>query len=246
MNFRLKSAFGLIGKIWIACGLLAVATASHAAIIATSDQGYGTNNQVFTIDPHAGGTTANRGITTTRELRQTFQNPTTFDVRRIVTSLDINNAATGLLLKFYEVDDVNVSNIGNPVTGTLFHTLTIPAGTYTNSSQRMGFELSGNDVFSLPQRNSGTTGYALGISQIDTAGTNSGVWIYATPTTDQYAGGTFFTETGSRSGTARDVGLSISSVPEPTTAVLVLMGFAGCAALRRARSRGNETYVNES
>ena len=215
--------------------LSGVAATSRAAIIVVPDEQYGTNNIVFTVNPDSVGGKANRGITTTREIRQSFKNPATFDVKRIATSLDINNAATGLLLKFYEVDNTTVDNIGNPVVGTLFHTITVPAGTYGNSTTGMSFYLSGSDVFSLPQRNAGTTGYALGISQIDTAGTNSGVVHFANAGGDHYTDGKIYTETGGQSSPSRDAGLALSSVPEPASMVLVLLGLIGAATatLRR-------------
>jgi hypothetical protein len=215
--------------------LTGFASTSRAAIIVTADKPYGTNNEVFTVDPDTVGGKANRGMTTTRELRQSFKNPTTFDVRRIVTSLDINNAATGLLLKFYEVDNTTVDNIGNPVNGTVFRTLTIPAGTYGTSTTGMEFLLTGDDVFTLPQRNAGTTGYALGISQIDTAGTNSGVWHFANAGGDHYTDGKFYVEGGGQSSPSRDGGLAISSVPEPASVALLIVGLAAAAAATRRR-----------
>lgn len=212
-----------------------LASPMQAAVIVVSDEAYGTNNEVFTVDPDAVGGKANRGITMTREIRQSFKNPVTFDVKRIVTSLDINNAATGLLLKFYEVDNTTVDNIGNPVTGTLFHTITVPAGTYGNSTTGMSFYLSGSDVFTLPQRNAGTTGYVLGISQIDTAGVNSGVVHFANAGGDHYPDGKIYTESGGQSSPSRDAGLALSSLPEPSSMALVMISFAGAIAAARRR-----------
>jgi hypothetical protein len=220
----------------LAVALLAMsafASLSHAGIIVTSDQPYGVNKEVFTVDPDL-GTKANRGLTTTRELRQSFKNPTTFDVHKIVPSLDINNAATGLLLKFYEVDDVNVTPI---VLGTLVHTVTVPAGTYSNSTFRMGFVLTGSDVFTLPQRDAGTTGYAMGISQIDTAGVNAGVWHFANTGVDNYVNGKFYTESGAQSSASRDAGLALSSAPEPASVCLIVLGILGAAGLWTRRGR---------
>jgi hypothetical protein len=214
------------------------ASTMPAAIIVVADEEYGLNSEVFTVDPDSVGGKANRGITTTREIRQSFKNPVTFDVKRIVTSLDINNAATGLLLKFYEIADVNTTNIGNPVTGTLFHTITVPAGTYGNSTTGMSFYLTGADVFTLPQRNAGTTGYALGISQIDTAGVNSGVVHFANAGGDHYTDGKIYTETGGQSSPSRDAGLALSSLPEPSSAALVMLGLTSVAAASRRRRAG--------
>jgi hypothetical protein len=234
---KLKFRDNLHSVVLSTIATLSVALATEtsvAAIIVESDEAYPGIREVFTVDPHA-GVNANRGLTTTRELRQSFKNPTTFDVKKIVVSLDINNAATGLLLKFYEVDDVNVTPI---VLGTLVQTLTVPAGTYGNSSQRMGFTLTDADVFSLPQRDAGTTGYALGISQIDTAGVNAGVWHFANTGVDNYTDGKFYIESGAQSSATRDAGVAISSVPEPASVGLALLGMWGLAGLwTRRRGR---------
>ena len=234
---KLKLQNNLNGAVMCAGAMLfavLVAAQSNGAIIVTADDPYPVIREVFTVDPHA-GTNANRGLTTDRELRQSFKNPTTFDVQKVVVSLDINNAATGLLLKFYEVDDVNVTPIA---LGTLVHTITVPAGTYGNSSQRMGFLLTDSDVFSLPQRDAGTTGYALGISQIDTAGVNAGVWHFANTGTDNYTDGKFYIESGAQSSATRDAGVAISSVPEPASVCLAALGLWGLVGLwRRRRGR---------
>ena len=52
---------------------------------------------------------------------------------------------------------------------------------------------------------------------------------------DHYADGKIYTETGAQSSPSRDAGLALSSLPEPTSAALVLIGMAGAAAVSRRR-----------
>ena len=213
--------------------LVACVSVSRAGIIVTSDQPYGVNKEVFTVDPHA-GVNANRGFDTTRKLRQSFKNPTTFDVHKIVASVDVNKITGGFILEFFEVADVNVTPI---VLGNLVHTLTLPPNTYTNTSQRLGIVLNGSDIFTLPQRDAGTTGYALQISQVDTSITATGVWVFANTGADNYVNGKFYIESGAQSSASRDAGLALSSAPEPSTVCLALVGMAGVVGLW-ARRRG--------
>lgn len=193
-----------------------------AGVVYTSDAPYPPGAEIFTVDPQP-ITNANRGLTTTRELYQTFQNPSTFDVKHIVMSFRVTNASTGLQLKLYEVDDTNTS----PLTlGSLIHTIQLPVGSYTTSSNRIGVTLSDSDIFSLPQRDSGTAGYALGISQIDTpTGTVSGNLFYANNGVNNYPNGKVFQETLVHSSDSRDAGIALSSrVPEPAAIGLALVG----------------------
>jgi hypothetical protein len=75
------------------------------------------------------------------------------------------------------------------------------------------FDLTGGDVFALPQRNAGTTGYGIEIStpfSNDTDG-NPGTLYYTNPQ-DVYLDGRQYSETGAAN--ARDVGLSLVASTE--------------------------------
>ena len=80
-------------------------TSARCAITVTADPFYPDFPDVFTTDPSAVNN-GNRGITADRNLRQTFKNPTTIDIGHIVLSFDVNAAAGGMVIDFYEVDDV--------------------------------------------------------------------------------------------------------------------------------------------
>jgi hypothetical protein len=88
------------------------------------------------------------------------------------------------------------------------------------SDQVLRFNLTGGDVFTLPQRNTGAAGYGLEISTPNSLSsdgnpgtlkfTNDGV--NPDPVTNPsgyYAGGRYYTETGNASTSYRDVGLSL-------------------------------------
>jgi hypothetical protein len=166
---------------------------------------------VFTTDPSI-VTNANRGITADRNLRQTFKNPTTIDVGQIVLGFDVNLPAGGMIIDFYEVDDV-LAATWTP--GALVHTISIPDLT-VNTSQRLGITLTDADIFELPARFAGTTGYGIELSNFNLTDT-IGTWIHTNDGIDHYAGGVFYIETGEISGTdpTRDVGVSLLATNAP-------------------------------
>jgi hypothetical protein len=221
---------------WLALGgiCLVAAGGASAGVIYTPDMPYPASAEIFTVDPQP-MTNANRGLTTTRELYQTFQNPADLDVRRMVMSFRVTNATTGLQLKLYEVEDTTTSPLA---LGSLIHTIQLPAGSYTTSSNRLGVTLTDSDVFTLPQRNAGSQGYALSISQIDTSGSVvSGNLIYANNGVDNYPNGKVFQETLVHSSATRDAGIALSSVPEPASAALLGLLMAIAALCRGDRRR---------
>jgi hypothetical protein len=231
-------------KVCFACAAacLLLAAVSEAGVIATANAPFQTTAEVFTVDPFS-VTRADRGLTTTRELYQTFKNPTTFDVKKIALSFRVTNATTGLQVKFYEVADVVPASPTNILTsgslGSLIHTIALPAGTYGTSSERLGIELTGSDIFTLPQRDAGTTGYAISISQLtQPAGIVSGNFYFSN-VADLYANGRAYIESGNQSGSGRDFGVSISSAPEPTSVVVALLGIVAVWGASRRRNVAN-------
>lgn len=233
MNTSLLGTTRLLVAMTVVALATSFASVSRAGIMTTADEAYPAAPIVFTADPLLHNP-ANRGLTTDRELRQTFKNPTTFDVRKIVISFDVNDGgASGLRLQFVEVDDVNASTF---VAGNLIKTIELPASTYSNTSDRLGISLSGSDIFTLPRRGDGTTGYALIVSQIDQAATNAGTWDHTNVSaTDIYPNGRYYTESnGSQGNGHRDYGLALAT-PEPASLGLMLLGLCGWVVARRVR-----------
>jgi hypothetical protein len=185
----------------------------RAEIILTGDAPYPMDAIVFTVDPE-GKDTNQRGITATRNLRQTFQNPTTFDVNQIVAGIDVDAAAptAGLQVRIFEVEDVNAAPwvAGNLV--KQFIIPTVPAELATASTMRLGLTLTGSDIFTLPQRNTGNMGYGIEYSNNDGVSTFGLLRHTNTAATDDYyPAGRYLTETGG-GNVARDTGLALAGV----------------------------------
>ena len=190
---------------------------AEAAVTLTPDAGYeGPDRQIFTFnpftpvgDPPLPPSIGQRGVANTRHFQQTFQNPTTFNVGKIVLSMDNASTAFGLALQFYEVADVNSSSwspLGAPI-----KTIVIPNITTTPlSTESLGFTLTGGDVFTLPARSAGTTGYGIDIATAfsNTSDGGSALMNYhTTPASDVFPMGRWYRETGPDG--SRDIGLAL-------------------------------------
>ncbi len=214
------------------CIALQFAGVAQAAVTATGDPedrfGAEVDRIVYTVDPfdtELVSKIADRGVIGNRRLRQTFQNPTTFNVGQINISFNVGGGSivgglddTGLKLAFYEVADVLATSF---TPGPLVREITLQPGSMPSSDEILRFDLTGGDVFTLPQRNTGNQGYGLQIStpnELESDG-NPGGWVYtnvADPLTDYYAGGLVFDETGTNLNFRhRDIGFSLLASTAP-------------------------------
>jgi hypothetical protein len=196
--------------------LLCIVSTSLAAVTLTADpiDRFGVSPTVFTIDPFNPPSTgtAQRGVIGTRHLRQSFKNPTTMNVGEINISFDVSLGGppyggvndTGLKFAIFQVDDVNA---GSWAAGALVREITIPMGTLPATTQILRLSLTGGDVFPLPARFDGTTGYGIELStpNADAADGNPGVMIYTTA--NFYDDGRQYSESGASN--TRDVGVSM-------------------------------------
>ncbi|MCA9260026.1 MAG: hypothetical protein KDA61_12530, partial [Planctomycetales bacterium] len=113
---------------WVA--LAAVATMSlagkaQATVTLTVDPDYPATPGAFTLDPE-GLSTAARNLAADRKLRQTFTVDETFFVGGVVLGSVLGGADGGLIMSFFQVDDVNATTwapVGNPI-----KRITIPVG----------------------------------------------------------------------------------------------------------------------
>jgi hypothetical protein len=191
------------------------AKAAHAEVILSGDPAYPLDAVVFTVDPE-GRDTNQRGITATRNLRQTFQNPVTFDVGQIVMGINVDDASAataGLQIRIYEVADILANWApGNLVKEFVFPTL--PAGLGASSTMRLGLTLTGADIFTLPARSSGSTGYGIEYSNNDGASLLGLLRHTSTAATseDYYLTGRYLTE-GGAGNVNRDTGLALAAAP---------------------------------
>ncbi|TWT66888.1 hypothetical protein Pla123a_45890 [Posidoniimonas polymericola] len=204
----MTSIWRLLQRLTITClvgATFAAGSSALAVVSLTADPAFPDFPSIFTVNPLA-GTTASRNVAADRMLRQTFKNPATFDVGQIIVGLDVQDANGGLVLNLYEVDDVNASP-WSP--GALVTTFSFP--TTIDTDERIGVSLTAGDIFELPARFEGTTGYGLEISNFD-ATTNIGALVHTLNTGDLYADGAFYTESGGFSGSGdRDIAVAFAS-----------------------------------
>jgi hypothetical protein len=193
--------------------LLGNATA-QAAVSVASDPPIPVSPLVATTDPFAAATGGNVGLADVRMIRQTFKNPTTFNVGQIITAFDVTGGTGGFAMSIFEVADVNGSTWANTgPAATPLHSLAF----YNNlpgTTQRLGFNLSGADVFELPARFDGTTGYGIEFTTVDQVN-NPGQFRHsntAAADTDFYVDGKYYIQTGASTNGNRDFGLWLSGV----------------------------------
>lgn len=186
-----------------AAALLVGSSTTRAAVTITGDPDYPAFPSVYTLNPEDFGP-ASRGITETRELRQTFTNLSTFDVGEIVLSLDVNDVVGGLSVEFFEVDDVLAATWAP---GNLVASFSFDSSTLVTSSQRVGITLTDSDIFSLPARTA-PAGYGVQLSNLDDL-TNIGVVRHSNDGVDHYVDGVFYAEGGTPPASYRDLGVAL-------------------------------------
>jgi hypothetical protein len=226
--------------------VLAMVATSAAGTILTGDVkgNFPYNAEVYTTNPWS-GSTANAGLTETRQVGQTFQSKVDVDVNEIAFSFDVTGGASegtnavGLTVQLYEVDDVLAGSIDTaaltPLKEWAFPGV-LPAGDF------LWLTLTDDDVFTLPARNTGTEGYLLRLTtvehDIDNGNGNPGTLVYS-KYDNPYPPGTVYRNTSSATApmgtvsSAYDAGIAINHIPEPSTLCLLLVALFGLAATRR-------------
>lgn len=169
---------------------------------------------LFTHDPYTTPPThAQRGIATTaaeghRNLRQTFQLPAAVNVGQLIFSVDVSSITVGLEMRIYEI--ANVQGAWAP--GPLVREFLFPTTVLTTNW--LGINFTGGDVFTLQPRATGTEGY--GIEFADNSGivgSTFGQLRFNNDSIAYYAGGSYYTESSGASAT-RDIGLILVASAE--------------------------------
>lgn len=203
---------------------LGLSASSFGAVSLVADPAY---SGLITGDPEV-SSPAQRGIAVDRHLRQTFVVGTGLNVDSIQLSVALSGGTGGLNVSLFEVADPTAATW---VPGTLIKIFTIgTTETLPSSSQRIGFNLTGADIFNLPAGN-----YGIEISNGDDTTTIGNV-RHSNSGTDTYTDGRFYIETGNPSNaTHRDFGVALSgsAIPEPSGALLGAFGLLGLLRRRR-------------
>jgi hypothetical protein len=207
-----------LGSVAAMAGL--IASPAFGAVTILVDPAYPTNAAMFTLDPEQHNA-ASSALESTRHFRQTFQLDSSVLVNELVLSLRLTGTDSGLIVRFFEVDDVLASSW---TPGALVHSFSFDTTVdLPITLDRVGFLFSGDDVFLLGQRNSGSQGYGIEISNY-AGGARVGILRHSNSGIDVYGPGTYYTQTGTISAASRDFGVAI--VPEPSTYALIFGGFA--------------------
>ncbi|MBI1367496.1 MAG: hypothetical protein GC162_02455 [Planctomycetes bacterium] len=199
-----------------------------------------------TFDPNVVGTDAERTITGTRNMPQTFQLASDITIDKI--DLLFDGGVTGALarIQIFSVADTNAASIltdyNNAVTNgfLLDQTFNIPTVTYDRATfQTLTLDLTGADEITLAAT-SGTAGY--GMTFLSPDGVEVFTWRSKTVSSHgPYAGGRFYNDTpaGANGSPTRDYAfaleaVAVAAVPTPAAlpAGLALMSMM---TLRRRR-----------
>ena len=213
-----RRAFTFCGMSW-AAGITAAwlcvgASMAHAGVSAVAEPPIPASPNVATTDPFAAPAGGNVGLADTRMLRQTFKNAATFNIGQIIVAFDVGSGIGGFAMAIYEVDDVNGSNWTATVpSASPIHSWSFP-GNLPGTTQRLGFTLTGTDVFTLPARFAGTTGYGIEFTTVDQVN-NPGQFRHANTASDAvdlYPDGKYYIQTGGSTNGNRDFGLWMTAV----------------------------------
>jgi hypothetical protein len=198
---------------------------ASAAIVATANpvDGFGESPAIMTVDPYntaVFSATASRGVAADRKLRQTFQNPATFNVGDITIAYNGEpGGVTGMTVRIYQIEDV-LGSADQFSPANLFRELTYD-GVVPDSATHLRLSLTGASVFSLPARGSESDnlGYAIEFATRFSSPSDPSIGqvVFSNDANgfDGYVKGRYYTETGA-TGTGRDIGLSFLVSTQPT------------------------------
>ena len=218
---------------------VALSTSILALLTQVSDAATIVNNASWPASPDFQTVDANtaspggRGISGTRQIRQTIQTSSDIDLTHIyLSSSNYNNEA--FTIKFFEVSDVEASSwtAGSQVGSTI---TVAAAGTTVIGPSNLQISLNLAEQFTLSARNSGTQGYGIEIALANTSDPFAFIWQHANDTTD-YITGRYYNESGTAQLSYRDMGIALVNIPEPGS-LTIFGSLCGLILLRRSRNR---------
>ncbi len=223
----------------IGCLALPVmAMTTRGAVIVNYDQSQPVSTDVQSyVTDGVGDVVRNqdRDIRSSRNVAQTFQTSTAFDVGSIFINANHTQLNTN---RTWSVQILEVANIvTNPFvgTGTLVFDKSITtnfASENTTGQVFLEIKLTGTDVFTLAARNSGTTGYALRV--VDDGG-GTLIFSWGGNTASTFTGRGYNQTNPTTSAATGDWNFALVAAPVPEPASLALLGVSGLLMLPRRR-----------
>ncbi|MFC7337781.1 PEP-CTERM sorting domain-containing protein [Haloferula chungangensis] len=197
-----------------------IAPAYAATLITYPKTDYPASSEVITVPAGDAGFGDDANVS----LTQTFKVDSSFTARRIYLAYRNDpNGGTGewsMNVRLFAVADVFATDLTDPGTGSdLF------SGTFSFTNMGDTELIAQIDLTSgvLLDASVGNSGYALHITESSNADFNPG-WEWLRPTSEAYADGNMYEDGVEKNGGERDLSLAISSVPEPSGALLSLLG----------------------
>jgi hypothetical protein len=208
-----------------------------------------------TIPRTDAGINSERDARFNRNLLQTFQVPSAFQIDKVFIDYEEGIADKEVTLRLFTAPDVNAATILEPENAGFAGTVLIPGLTFSTTSAIitadggnnplgvLEFDLTGTDEVTLAS-STGTAGYVFQLrrtgtgADIDDTAQRAFKWHFNSGGS-LYAGGRAFQVNGTGGpSTTSDFALAMTAVPEPSTMVLAVLAASGVlAACRRRRAR---------
>jgi hypothetical protein len=232
---------------FLTMGALAAAPVAHAGLVVNENSTWPTSPALETAPRTAAGITSERDVRFDRNVLQTFQVPSSFELDRIFIDYEEGLAGKEFTIRLFTVPDVNGTTILDPGNGSYVGTVLIAGLTHTTTAgittadggndplAVMEFDLTGADQVTL-NPSTGTAGYALQILRTGTGSTtdNTAERVFKWHFGGGISTGRAYQVNGSGGpGTTSDFTMALVAVPEPSTATVFAVGAAGLLLRRR-------------
>jgi len=236
MMNTIKRSKSLFSSLVVALALTFGAGSVQAAVIAELDVDWPENAPAQTVDAIAAADWSERGVSGTRQLRQTFQSAAAFNVTSIFVGL--RAAGTDAFdesfhLRIFEVEDIQADSWdpGDQLADILVSGW---GNSYDEDRQYARIDLSNDDIFSLAARGDMDGGDMQGYGIEFQSVSGNLLWrLHFTLDAPSGVAGRLYTDANPSEVLSRQA--SIALVPEPGSLALLAAG-AGLILLRRRRS----------
>lgn len=243
----MKPTLANLRRVLMFGAMVAAAPVTHAGLVVNENSTWPASPAVETAPRTAAGITSERDVRFDRNLLQTFQVLSSFELDKIFIDYEEGIAGKEITIRLFTVPDVNGTTILDPGNGSYVGTVLISGLTHTTTAgiatgdggndplAVMEFDLTGADQVTL-NPSTGTEGYAVQILRTGAGSTNDNTadrafkWHFgsgiSTGRAYQVNG------TGGPSATS-DFTMALVAVPEPSAAAILGAGVAGLLLRRR-------------